>query len=257
MRRDSSGTLADWGHTQREVGDDASRDASRVDETLKRGLDIVVASLLLVLLAPIMVVLAAAIRLESPGGAIYRCRRIGRGGREFAMLKFRKMHDGAKGIALVSWDDERFTRLGPFLARTKLDELPQLWNVLRGQMSLVGPRPEDATFVELHPDEYRVIHSVCPGITGLSQLAFAREGAVLDPEDRVGHYVKRILPQKLGIDRLYASQRSIGMDLRILGWTTLAVLVGREVAVHRQSGDLSRRRPRTEAGPMTIGQAQA
>ncbi len=173
------------------------------------------------------------------------------------MLKFRKMHDGARGPALASSNDERFTRLGPFLARTKLDELPQLWNVLRGQMSLVGPRPEDTSFIELHPAEFAVIHSVKPGVTGLCQLAFARESTVLDPQDRLGHYVNHILPQKISIDQMYASQRSVGMDLRILGWTAMAVLFGREVAVHRQTGALSLRAARTEPQEMEIGRVEA
>ena len=257
MRHDSSGALAGWENIERDVGDDPSRAGTVVDGTLKRSLDIVVAAALLVLLAPVILIVAAAIKLESAGPAFYRCPRVGRGGREFHMLKFRKMHDGAKGPALASWEDDRFTRMGPFLAGTKLDELPQLWNVLRGQMSLVGPRPEDASFVELMPAEFAVIHGVKPGITGLCQLAFARESNVLDPDDRVGHYVNQILPQKVKIDQLYASQRSIGMDLGILGWTALAVLFRREVAVHRQTGSLSRRAPRGEAQQMAIGRVQA
>lgn len=257
MRHDSSGTLAGWENIECDVGDGASRAGTALDGRLKRGLDIVVAAVLLLLLAPVILIVVAMIKLESSGPGFYRCRRVGRGGREFAMLKFRKMHDGAQGPALASWEDDRFTRVGPFLARTKLDELPQLWNVLRGQMSLVGPRPEDAAFVELHSAEYALIHSVSPGMTGLSQLAFARESNVLDPEDRVGHYVSRILPQKVGIDQLYASQRSFGMDLRILGWTTLAVLFKREVAVHRQTGGLSLRAPRSGAGQVAIGRSQA
>ena len=243
MRHDSSG-LAGWENIECDVDDGANRVGAALDESLKRTLDFVVAAALLFVLAPVIPILALAIRIESTGPAFYRCRRVGRGGREFHMLKFRKMHDGAKGPALASWEDDRFTRMGPFLAGTKLDELPQLWNVLRGQMSLVGPRPEDASFVELMPAEFAVIHSVKPGITGLCQLAFARESNVLDPDDRVGHYVNQILPQKVKIDQLYASQRSIGMDLGILGWTALAVLFRREVAVHRQTGSLSRRAPR-------------
>jgi lipopolysaccharide/colanic/teichoic acid biosynthesis glycosyltransferase len=257
MRHDSSGTLADWENIECDAGNGASRAGTVLDEALKRALDIVVAAAFLLLLAPIILIVAATIKLESSGPAFYRCRRVGRGGGEFRMLKFRKMHDGAKGPALVASEDERFTRLGRFLAGTKLDELPQLWNVLRGQMGLVGPRPEDAGFVELHPAEYAVIHSVSPGITGLSQLAFARESSVLDPEDRVGHYVNKILPQKIGIDQLYAAQRSFGMDLRILCWTALAVLFRREVAVHRQTGGLSLRAPRGEARPVAIGRTQA
>jgi lipopolysaccharide/colanic/teichoic acid biosynthesis glycosyltransferase len=257
MRHDSSGTLAGWENIECDVGDGPSRAGTAFDGVFKRALDIVVAAVLLLLLAPVILILFVMVKLESSGPGFYRCSRVGRGGRAFGMLKFRKMHDGAQGPALASWEDDRFTRLGPFLARTKLDELPQLWNVLRGQMSLVGPRPEDAGFVALHSADYRVIHSVRPGMTGLSQLAFARESSILDPEDRVGHYVNEILPQKVGIDRLYASQRPFGMDLRILGWTTLAVLFSREVAVHRETGDLSLRVPRSAVEQSMIGQAQA
>ena len=138
------------------------------------------------------------------------------------MLKFRKMVEGATGHALTGDVDPRFTRIGRLLARTKLDELPQLWNVLRGQMSLVGPRPEDAGFVELHESEYREILTVRPGITGLGQLAFAKEAEILDPGDMVGHYVDRILPQKVHLDLLYARTRTLRGDLRILVWTVLA-----------------------------------
>jgi lipopolysaccharide/colanic/teichoic acid biosynthesis glycosyltransferase len=215
-----------------------------VGHALKRALDLAVAVLLLVLLTPLIVVLAAAIKLESRGPVFHRCRRVGRGGRELWMIKFRKMHDGAGGPALAAAQDERFTRLGPFLARTKLDEVPQLWNVIKGHMSLVGPRPEDPSFVESYRAEYDAILTVVPGITGLSQLAFARESEILDPDDRVGHYVNGILPQKIGIDRMYAARRSLGMDVKILGWTTAAVVLRREVAVHRETGRLTLRIPR-------------
>ena len=104
--------------------------------------------------------------------------------------------------------------MGGFLARTKLDEVPQLWNVLRGEMSLVGPRPEDPGFVALHEDDYRTILQVRPGVTGLCQLAFAKESAILDPSDRLGHYVADILPQKVRLDVLYARTRSFRGDLR-------------------------------------------
>ena len=257
MRHDSSGSLAGWENIECDVDSSSSRAVTALDQILKRTLDIVVAAALLFVLAPVILIVALAIRIESAGPVFYRCRRIGRGGREFDMIKFRKMHDGARGPALASWEDDRFTKLGPFLARTKLDELPQLWNVLKGQMSLVGPRPEDAGFVNLHPAEFSVIHGVKPGITGLCQLAFARESNVLDPEDRLGHYVNEILPQKVRLDQLYASDRSIGMDLRILGWTALAVLFGREVAVHRQTGSLSPRLPRGEAQQVAIGRSEA
>jgi lipopolysaccharide/colanic/teichoic acid biosynthesis glycosyltransferase len=112
-------------------------------------------------------------------------------------------------------------------------------------MSLVGPRPEDPTFVAQRRTAYDAILAVRPGITGLSQLAFARESDILDPDDRIGHYVDRILPQKLHMDCLYALHSSLSMDVKILWWTLCAVVARREVAVHRETGRLSGRTPRT------------
>jgi lipopolysaccharide/colanic/teichoic acid biosynthesis glycosyltransferase len=221
-----------------------------LDRCARKLLDVGVAAMLLLLLSPVILAVALAIRLDSPGGAFYRSRRVGHGGVEFGMLKFRKMRDDAQGPALTSTEDERFTRLGRFLASSKLDEIPQLWNVLRGQMSLVGPRPEDPSFVALEADAYAEILKVKPGITGYSQLAFAREAEVLeiiDPEKRVAHYVDRLLPQKARLDRLYASHASVATNLWILYWTAAAVVFGRYVAVHRETGRLNIRRRPAEA----------
>jgi lipopolysaccharide/colanic/teichoic acid biosynthesis glycosyltransferase len=223
-----------------------------VDHALKRAVDLAIALPLLLLLSPLIALLAVAIKLESRGPVFYRCRRVGHGGSELWMVKFRKMHDGACGPALAAVKDERFTRLGHFLARTKLDELPQLWNVVTGQMSLVGPRPEDPSFVEAHRDDYGEILRVAPGITGLSQLAFARESEILDSNDRVGDYVRRILPQKIGMDKLYAQQRSLRMDAQILWWTAAAVIVRRHVAVHRDTGRMNLRAPREAVSPVAV-----
>jgi lipopolysaccharide/colanic/teichoic acid biosynthesis glycosyltransferase len=218
--------------------------AFRLGEAAKRALDIGLAAVLLLLIAPLVLMIVAAIKIDSPGPVLFRARRVGRRGTEFAMLKFRKMYHGAVGPALTAADDARFTRVGRFLAQTKLDEIPQLVNVLKGEMSLVGPRPEDPSFVEMERDRYRTILSVRPGITGLSQLAFARESEVLDPADRAGHYVRAIFPQKLVLDTLYATRRSMRMDLAILRWTLLAVVARRHVAVNRMSGKLTRRNRR-------------
>jgi lipopolysaccharide/colanic/teichoic acid biosynthesis glycosyltransferase len=207
-----------------------------------------VAALLLVLLAPLIVILAIAIRVDSPGSVFIRCRRVGQGGREFGMVKFRKMYAGATGLALTSPEDDRFTRLGRVLAKYKLDEVPQLWNVFCGQMRLVGPRPEDPGFVKLQQQAFGEICTVKPGITCLSQLAFARESEILDPRNRVADYVERVFPQKLQLERMYAERRSIGMDLRILGATIFVIVFRGEIAVHRDSGRLSvRRRPKPDA----------
>jgi lipopolysaccharide/colanic/teichoic acid biosynthesis glycosyltransferase len=217
---------------------------------VSRPFNIALAVALLLLVAPLIVLLALAIKVESSGPAFYRCRRVGLRGCEFQMLKFRKMRADAEGPAITAADDERFTRLGRFLARTRLDEVPQLWNVIVGNMTLVGPRPEDPSFVALHPADYQEILQVTPGITGLAQLAFSQEYEILDPADPVGDYVRRLLPQKLKIDRLYAARRSAGIDLRILAWTAMTTFFRSDVAVHRSTGRITlRRRPAQQVVP--------
>jgi lipopolysaccharide/colanic/teichoic acid biosynthesis glycosyltransferase len=224
-----------------------------LDVGVKRALDFVLAATLLVLLALPIALLALAIKVDSPGPVFYRCRRIGFRGREFLMVKFRKMHDDASGPALTAKGDARFTRLGRFLAETKLDELPQLWNVLSGQMSLVGPRPEDPGFVAEQSEAYERILQVRPGITGLCQLAFAKESEILDPDDSLRHYLASILPQKVAMDVLYAERRSVRMDVRIATWTLAALVFKRPVAVHRESGRMNvRRRPVPDVQPMPV-----
>jgi lipopolysaccharide/colanic/teichoic acid biosynthesis glycosyltransferase len=222
---------ADWEHLW-----------SFLDSALKRSFDAIGAGLLLVVFAPFVLVVAVAIKADSRGPVLYRCRRVGSRGREFWMLKFRKMHDRATGPALTVSEDARLTRVGRFLARSKIDEVPQLWNVLRGQMSLVGPRPEDPGFVELRRADFDVILQAKPGITGLSQLAFARESELLDPADRLGDYLQRFLPQKIALDRMYVARRTIWSDLRILAWTVAAIPLRQEVAVNRQTIKLTVRR---------------
>lgn len=227
----------------------------RFDAAAKRLLDVVLSTTLLLLLSPILVALAIAIKVDDGSSVLFRGRRIGRHGREFRMLKFRKMADDATGPPLTVSTDARLTRVGRFLVRSKLDEIPQLWNVLKGEMSLVGPRPEDRVFVELVPERYATILEVRPGITGLSQLAYAREGQILDPDDRMRDYVNRVLPQKASLDELYVRDRSPLMDLRILAWTGVAVVLRRDVAVDRNTGKLSarsRERSRVSAPSTTL-----
>jgi lipopolysaccharide/colanic/teichoic acid biosynthesis glycosyltransferase len=211
---------------------------------VKRTVDIIVSACVLVVAAPIMLAVAIAIIVESPGPLFYRARRVGYRGRPLAMLKFRKMQPQARGAALTVANDARLTRVGAFMTKTRVDELPQFWHVLRGEMSLIGPRPEDPVFVARRAEDYEEILQVRPGLTGLSQLAFAEERGILPQDDPVSYYVDRLLPQKCGIDRLYARQASLATDLRIVAWTLIALVLRRPVAVHRGTGRLSvRRRP--------------
>jgi lipopolysaccharide/colanic/teichoic acid biosynthesis glycosyltransferase len=208
----------------------------------KRGIDVTVSGIGLVVLSPLFAVVALLVVLDSPGPVFFRADRVGFRGRPLQMLKFRKMRTGAGGVALTVAGDERLTRLGAWLVRTKIDELPQLWHVLRGEMSLVGPRPESPTFVSRFQSDYDVILRVRPGLTGYTQLAFAREGAILDPEDPQGHYLDALLPQKVGLDRLYASRMSTRRDLSVLIATFVTLVLRQPVAVDRRTAALSLRR---------------
>jgi len=233
----------------READEDDGESSARLP-TFKRIFDVLVAVAVAVVLIPALALIALAVKVDSPGPVFFRCRRTGFHGRTLWMLKFRKMHAAATGPELTVATDDRLTRVGRVLTATKLDELPQLWNVLKGEMSIVGPRPEDPKFVSLRSDDYQTIVTVRPGITGLCQLAFAREGEILDPADRLGDYVERLLPMKVEIDKLYATRRTFAMDLEILTWTFLAVVLRRSVAVNRQTGRLSvRARPAPGLAP--------
>lgn len=203
---------------------------------IKLACDILIAALALLVLAPLMVCVAASVMLSSSGPPFYRALRVGWRGRPVYILKFRKMKRGSSGPPLTLADDGRFTRVGRWLASTKLDELPQLFNVVRGQMSLVGPRPEDPNFVEYHREAFAPILAARPGITGLSQLAFAAESRILDPREPIRDYEERILPQKLELDRFYVSHRHLMLDVRILWWTFVRTVLAIPVSVDRSTG---------------------
>src|SRR6266446_3036452 len=169
---------------------------------MKRGFDLLVALLGLVVTSPIVAVAAVAARLDSPGPAFYSGPRVGRNGAVFRIHKLRTMAAGAevRGPAVTAGDDPRITRVGRVLRRTKLDELPQLLNVVKGEMSLVGPRPEHPAYVEGYTAEQRRLLSVRPGMTGPAALAFIDEEETLrglNPEDR---YVTDVMPQKLALE---------------------------------------------------------
>jgi lipopolysaccharide/colanic/teichoic acid biosynthesis glycosyltransferase len=192
--------------------------------TSKRIFDIVVASIALLLLLPVFLAIALAVKLDSRGSVFYRSRRIGRGGWLFHMYKFRTMHTGADrvGPGLTYKDDPRITRVGRVLRGLRLDELPQLLNVLLGDMSLVGPRPEAPEYVRLDQPVWRQVLSVPPGICGLAQLSFADEAALLgDGAGAADVYVTTVLPAKLQLDLRYISTRSLLFDMKLLAQTAL------------------------------------
>jgi lipopolysaccharide/colanic/teichoic acid biosynthesis glycosyltransferase len=193
---------------------------------VKRTMDIAVAAIALILLAPVLAIVAIIIRLDSPGPAIFRQVRVGKNFRRFCIFKFRTMvaDASARGPGITGAADPRVTRAGRLLRHVKFDELPQLWNVLRGDMSLVGPRPELPRYVERFHDEYRALLKVRPGLTDPSSLKYADEASWMagadDPED---FYVTRILPDKLALARQYVDGSSLLVDMKLIGLTMLRV----------------------------------
>jgi lipopolysaccharide/colanic/teichoic acid biosynthesis glycosyltransferase len=198
----------------------------------KRALDLLFSFLALLLLSPLLLLLALWIKLDSPGPVLYRGRRVGLDGRPFLMLKFRTMVEGAerRGPAVTYRDDPRITRAGRILRRTKLDELPQLLNVVNGEMSLVGPRPEDPSYVALYTAEQRQVLSVKPGITGSTQLEYRDEASMLQGKAVDEEYVTRLMPEKLKLDLEYVRTRSLVLDLKIL-WRTATTLLRKDHGV--------------------------
>jgi lipopolysaccharide/colanic/teichoic acid biosynthesis glycosyltransferase len=177
--------------------------------------------------APLQAVLALLVRLDTRGPALYRASRVGRDAKPFVCLKLRTMRSGRPdpGPGITSGGDARITRLGRLLRKLRLDELPQLWNVARGQMRIVGPRPEDPRFVELSDPLHREVFTATPGVAGLSQLIFADEARLLaDVADPDARYRSEILPRKLRIDAAYLHHRSSRLDLWILAQTPKALL---------------------------------
>ena len=193
----------------------------------KRLLDIAVAATALAACAPLIAYAALRIKLEDGGPVFYRGLRVGRGGERFAMLKFRSMvTDAARlGGSSTADDDPRLTRIGRFLRRWKLDELPQLLNVLRGEMSLVGPRPQVAWDVERYTDRERRLLDVRPGVTDWASVLFRNEGAILAGHIDVDRaYDELIRPRKIALGLRYVEHRSLRTDLGILWLTAWAVL---------------------------------
>ncbi len=189
-----------------------------MDERARRIMDVTGAAAGLAVLTPLFLVLSVLIRLDSPGPVLHRSTRIGLGGRPFTLYKFRSMVAGAAlcGPAITADRDARVTRLGRLLRRTKLDELPQLVNVLVGDMSLVGPRPEDPRYVALYTSTQRAILRTRPGITSPASLKYRREEQLLTGQDWEDLYVRGILPAKLSIDLDYLHRRTVWSDIGVI-----------------------------------------
>ena len=195
---------------------------------MKRLFDVAASAFGIVLLAPVLIIVALVGKADSAGPILFRQHRVGLRGAPFQILKFRTMQVAANGSTAIFDGDRRVTRAGAILRRTKLDELPQLFNVLSGSMSLVGPRPEVPAFVAHYPERDRVVLlSVRPGITDLASLRFRNEGDYLAREpDPERAYLDKILPRKLRLARFYVRRRSLCFDI-ILIWKTVFAALGR------------------------------
>lgn len=199
----------------------------------KRFFDIVVSLLGILITSPILLVVSVLIKLTSKGPVFYKQERIGKGEKPFFILKFRTMVVNAdqQGLKITVGGDKRITGVGKFLRKSKLDELPQLFNVFAGQMSLVGPRPEVAEYVSLYNDEQRKVLSVRPGITDYASVCFRNENEILaEAENPQKEYIEHIMPLKLRYNAKYIEEMSVWTDLKLI-FLTLYVILGGEVKI--------------------------
>lgn len=196
---------------------------------MKRLIDIVLAGAMLLLVLPLMLVATIGIKLNSPGPIMYHATRMGMKGKSFTMFKFRSMHEAStnnRGAVITAHGDERIFRFGEILRKTKVDELPQLLNVLLGNMSIVGPRPEDPTIVELYyADWMKDTLSVRPGITSPGSIFYYGSCEnLINEEDPEGSYATLILPPKMAVERAYLERATWLSDLVCIAHTALAIL---------------------------------
>ena len=198
------------------------------DSGAKRLIDVFGAVLLLVLALPLMGIVAVAIKLTSPGPVLFQQIRCGKDGRRFHVLKFRSMRHGRshRGPGVTCSNDTRVTRVGRVLRKWKLDELPQLFNVIRGEMSLVGPRPDLPEYLDALPADQRQVLHLKPGVTSIATLRFRNEEELLSrvpTEALTAYYIANVLPQKTSMELDYASQASLFSDVAVLLQTAVAI----------------------------------
>jgi len=193
----------------------------------KRVFDVVFATLCLILFSPLLILIAMLIKLDSKGPVIFKQIRVGRNMRDFHLIKFRTMQvvQSNSSLLTVGNRDTRITKIGFWLRKYKLDELPQLLNVLKGQMSFVGPRPEVRKYVNLYNEEQRYVLSIKPGITDWASVEFCNENELLQhAEDPENYYIERIIPAKIKQNMRYIKQHDIFTDFKII-WLTLNRIV--------------------------------
>ena len=198
---------------------------SRGAMACKRAFDIVCSLLGLVVLSPLLLVVSLLVAVTSPGGVFFRQERIGKGGKPFRIFKFRSMRKDNAGLKITTGNDSRITPVGRFLRKSKIDELPQLINVLVGDMSFVGPRPEVADYVSLYTLYQRQVLLVRPGITGLASIRFRNENDLLTAStDPNRTYIEQIMPRKIDLDLEYIPHASVLYDIKLI-FQTFAVVI--------------------------------
>ena len=191
----------------------------------KRLFDMVCAALGLLILSPVLLVCTLLVGLTSPGGVLFRQERIGKDGVPFTIYKFRSMRKDNAGLKISTSRDTRITSVGRVLRKTKLDELPQLWNVLKGDMSFVGPRPEVREYTDLYTPEQRQVLMVRPGITGLASIRYRNENELLTASsDPNRTYIDEVMPAKLALDLKYIPCACVSYDIKLI-WETLVTVV--------------------------------
>ena len=191
----------------------------------KRLFDMVCAALGLLVLSPVLLVCALLVGLTSPGGVLFRQERIGKDGVPFTIYKFRSMRKDNAGLKISTSRDTRITPVGRVLRKTKLDELPQLWNVLKGDMSFVGPRPEVREYTDLYTPEQRQVLMVRPGVTGLASIRYRNENELLTASsDPNRTYIDEVMPAKLALDLKYIPRACVSYDIKLILETLVTVV---------------------------------
>jgi lipopolysaccharide/colanic/teichoic acid biosynthesis glycosyltransferase len=194
---------------------------------VKRFLDFFCSLLALIVLAPLWLLIALAIVLESRGGVLYRQSRVGRDDRDFTLYKFRTMRTGSdkNGLLTVGDRDSRVTKVGYFLRKYKLDEFPQLINIIKGDMSIVGPRPEVRKYVDFYTPEQRQVLSVRPGLTDYASIRYVHESEILARSDNPEQtYIDEVMPAKLALNLEYIQHQSLKEDLKLIFQTFAAIM---------------------------------
>ena len=199
---------------------------------MKRFLDVILSVLVLVILLPLFIIISIIIACESRGGVIYAQTRVGRYNKDFKLLKFRTMYTGSdqKGLITVGEHDARITPFGYFLRKSKMDEFPQLLNIIKGDMSIVGPRPEVRHYVDMYTEEQMKVLSVRPGLTDFASLVYIDENKLLEnQEDPEEFYIKEMMPRKLELNLKYIEQQSVKTDAILIFKTLKAIVSGKRL----------------------------